>query len=82
MVVFCLSSTQEVITGTRNYGDLNNFLRGMGRGDAIFQPVLCPQADVNKGDWVGLQDLGKGFKSPFVGESNQGEIRTVVDPLY
>lgn len=74
MVVFCLSSTQEVITGTRNYGDLNNFFRGMGRGDAIFQLVLCPQADVNKGDWVGCKIWVRVSKALLLGSLTREKL--------
>lgn len=79
MVTFCLLSTQEVTTGTRNCIGPNSFESNGERG-ATFQPVLSPQADVNKGDWVGLQNLGDGFKNSFLGDSNQEETHHLWDP--
>lgn len=40
---------------------------------------LSPQADVKKGDWVGLQNLGDVFKNSFMGDSNQEEINHLWD---
>lgn len=74
-----LSSIQEVTKWTRNYTGLNPFPRAMGREGAASQPVLSPQADVNKGGWVGLQNLGEGFLSPFVEDSNQEKINLLWD---
>lgn len=78
MVIFCLLSTQEVTTGTRNCIGLNSSESNGERG-VTFQPVLSPQADENKGGWVGLQNLGDGFKNSFFGDSNQEETHHLWD---